>query len=146
VPSHGLTRAPVLDMDQASIKGGGCQGTFAKRRCRSWLQDTVKRKLGLTRRFRVESAIFLSIYPARACLFSCKPGSKFQSTDFFYPWVNPERLFFYQSSGQPRANPGEREGGGEGAKKIKKNRRVFFSRYLAANDDEERRSPLEALR
>jgi len=38
---------------------------------------------------------------------------------------------FDQSSGQPRVNPGKQKGGS--AKKIK-NRRVFFSRYLAAND------------
>jgi len=67
------------------------------------------------------------IYPARACLFWGKPGKKFQSTHFLYP----ERLF-YQSSGQPRVTPGETGRGGSAKKN--KNRRVFFSRYLAVND------------
>jgi len=89
----------------------------------SWLQDTLKRKLvdfAWNRRF---------FYLPGAC-------SPFFGQTRLKVLINP--IFFIRSacfdlsSGQSRVNPGKQEGGGR--EKIK-NRRVFFSRYLAANDD-----------
>jgi len=88
-----------------------------------WLRDILKIKLvdfAWNRRF--------SIYPARACLFSGKPGySFFNLPDFFYPG----RLF-WSIVGSARVNPGKQERGG--AQNKSQNRQVFFSRYRAAND------------
>jgi len=57
----------------------------------------------------------ISIYPARACLFSGKPGEKFQSTQFLKSGALV-LLIVGSSSGKP----GETGKGGGGAKKIKK--------------------------
>jgi len=73
----------------------------------------------------VESAIFLFTRRVLA-FFRVNPAESFNQPDFFI-----RSACFYQSSGQPRVNPGEQEGG---VQKNKKNRRVIFSRYLAAND------------
>jgi len=59
-----------------------------------------------TRRFRVESAIFLFTRRVLA-LFRVNPAKSFKSTQFFKSGA----LVFYQSSGQPRVNPGKQEGG-----------------------------------
>jgi len=59
--------------------------------------------------------------------FRVNPAKSFNQPDFFI-----RSACCYQSSGQPRVNPGKQKGGGR--EKNKKNRRVFFSRYLAAND------------
>jgi len=74
----------------------------------------------------VESAIFLFTRRVLA-LFRVKTRIK----DLINPIFFIRNACFDQSSGQPRVNPGKQEEGG--AKKIK-TRRVFFSRYLAAND------------
>jgi len=58
--------------------------------------------------------------------FRVNPATSFNQSDLFI-----RSAFFNQSSGQPRVNPGKQERGG--ATKTK-HRRVFFSRYLAAND------------
>jgi len=74
----------------------------------------------------VESAIF--IYTRRVlAFFRVKPAKSFNQHNLFYP-----KRLLYQSSGQPRVNPGKQEGGG--VHKKSKNRRVSFSRYIAAND------------
>jgi len=90
---------------------------------RSWLRDTLKRKLvdfAWNRRF---------FYFPGAC-------SPFFGYTRLKVLINPIFIIrsacFDQSSSQPWVNPGKQEGGG-GATKFK-NRRVFFSRYLAAND------------
>ena len=74
----------------------------------------------------MESAIFLFTRRVLA-FFRVTPAKSL---------INPIFLIrsacFDQSSGQPRVNPGKQEGGGP--QKKSKNRRVFFSRYLAAND------------
>jgi len=90
---------------------------------RSWLQNTLKRKVvdfAWNRRF---------FYLPGACLhFFGETRLKVSINPIFFIWS----ACFYQSSGQPRVNPGKQEGGG--ARKKSKSRRVFFSRYLAAND------------
>jgi len=75
----------------------------------------------------VESAIFLFTRRVLA-FFRVNPAKGFNQPDFFYP----ERLF-WSIVGSTSGKPGE-TGRGGGAKKIKKNRLVFFLRYLAAND------------
>jgi len=67
-----------------------------------------------------------SIYPARARFFWVNPAISFDQPFFFI-----RSACFDPSLGQPRVNPGKQEGG---AQKKSKNRRVFFSRHLAAND------------
>jgi len=77
---------------------------------RSWLQDTVKTKLvdfAWNRRF---------FYLPGACL-------PFFGQTRLQVSINPicciRSACFYQSSGQPRVNPGKQEGGG-----VKKNRNI----------------------
>ena len=93
---------------------------------RSWLQDTLKRKLvdfAWNRRF-----FYL---PGGCSPFFGSTRLKFSINPIFFI----RGACFDPSSGQPRVNPEKQEvGGGEGARKILKNRRVYISRYLAAND------------
>jgi len=110
-------------------KGAGAQWYVALSRpplahwSRSWLQDTSNRKLvdfAWNRRF---------FYLPGAC------SPLFRSTRLKVS-INPifyiRSACFDQSLGQPRVSPGK-QGGGRGRTKSR-NRRVFFSRYLAAND------------
>jgi len=76
--------------------------------------------------FAKKSAIFLITRRVLA-FFRANPTKSFNQPDFFIRSAG-----FYQSSGQPRVNPGKQEGGR--SKKKSKNRRVLFLRYLAAND------------
>jgi len=74
----------------------------------------------------VESAIFL--FTRRVLAFFRVNSAKSSINPIFFI----RGACFDPSSGQPRVNPGKQEGGDV----KKKNRRVFFSRYLAANDGE----------
>jgi len=76
----------------------------------------------------VESTIFLFTRRVLA-FFRVNPAKVFLINRIFFI----RSACFDPSSGQPRVNPGKQEVGG-GAQKNKKKRRVFFSRYLAAND------------
>jgi len=60
--------------------------------------------------------------------FRVNPAKRFNQPDFFYPG----RLFL-SIVGSTSGKPGE-TGRGGGMQKNSKIRRVFFSRYLAAND------------
>jgi len=60
------------------------------------------------------------------------PATIFSQPDFFV-----RSACYDRSSGQPRVNPGKQEGGGGGAKKIKKSASFLFEVYLAANDGHE---------
>jgi len=75
-----------------------------------------------TRRFRVESAIFLFTRRVLA-FFRVNPAKSFNQPNLF----NPGRLF-YQSSGHPRVNLGKQERGG--VKKIKKIGEFYFRGIL----------------
>jgi len=91
---------------------------------RSWLQDTLKRKLvdfAWNRRF---------FYLPDKCLpfFRVNPAKSFNQRNIFYP----ERLFL-SVVGSASGKSWE-TGRGGGVHKKSKNRRVFFSRYLATND------------
>jgi len=94
--------------------------------CRNWLQDTLKRKLvdfAWNRRF---------FYLPGACLpfFRVNLATSCNQPDLFYP--GRLRLSI---DGSTSGEPGETGTGG--APKKTKIRRVFFSRYLAANDGAE---------
>ena len=110
-----------------------CDPSWRQRR-RSWLQDTLKRKLvdfAWNRRF------FLFIWRVLA-FFRVNPAKSFDQPDFFYP----ERLV-WSIIGSISGEPGETGRGG--ARKKSKNQRVFFSRYLAANDVRNLRGTRENL-
>ena len=88
---------------------------------RSWLQDTLKRKLV---DFAWESAICL--FTRRVLPVFGSSRKKLQSTQFLF-----RGACFDQSSGQPRVSPGNQ---GRGGVNKSKNRQVLFSRHFAAND------------
>jgi len=73
----------------------------------------------------VESAIFLFTRRVLA-FFRVNPAQSFNQPNLFYT----ERLFL-SIVGSTSGQPGEQE---RGVQKESKNRRIFFSRYLAAND------------
>jgi len=79
-----------------------------------------------TRRFRVESAMFLFTRRVLA-FFRVNPAKIFNQPDFFLSGA-PALIHRRVNLGFTRGN---RKGG---ARKKSENRRVFFSRYLAAND------------
>jgi len=118
-PCPGSRRRWVLGSVDGFSQAAHAANTHRPRfqvRARSWLQDTLKRKLV---DFAWIRRLFLFTRRVLA-FFRVNPAESFNQPDFFI-----RSACFDPSSGQPRVNPGKQEGGGD-AKKFKKSASFLF--------------------